>query len=82
MHSLTRRKLILNVYSLDDLAHHTSLTVTEEVEFDKAPECLFILESEISTKIAVLDENKNKLKFTSLMDMLIYASKLIYIVLL
>ena len=62
MHSLTRRKLILNVYSLDDLTHHTSLTVTEEVEFDKAPECLFILESEISTKIAVLDENKNKLK--------------------
>ena len=60
MHSLTRRKLILNVYSLDDLTHYTSLTVMEEI--DKAPECLFILESEISTKIAVLDENKNKLK--------------------
>jgi len=62
IHSTIEDNVVLYVYSRDDPNHHTTMIAMEETPENEIPSCVLIFESEVSNKIACLDEKNNILQ--------------------
>jgi len=62
IHSTMDDNVVLYVYSRDDPNHHTTMLVMEGTPENEIPSCVLIFESEVSNKIACLDEKNNILQ--------------------